>query len=345
MTDARWVSHSYAEARDRLLAAASGWTHRVWPHPLTGPRGEVLATDTLRFGPMTARRLLVLVSGTHGLEGPVGSAVQLGLVTRGVTLPPDLAVLIVHAINPHGFAWRRRMTEDGVDANRNFVDFSAPLPDNPHYRQHQTAIDPDHWPDVPMTALRIDSAIPTAAHAGQYSHPGGSYFGGHGPTWTNRTMRAILAAEGGVAETIALLDMHSGAGPWAATELFVAEPGASTFAAEWFPGAERFTIARSARFGDPTGVPGLLLSCLPEIFPDRRTLPMLTECGTYPGDIPLSLARREAYCGRKGLAGHPRMARWLLEAQELFCPADPSWRRYALAGVLGRIDQALAALA
>ena len=40
----------------------------------------------------------------YGVEGLVG---------------PDLAVMMVHAINPYGFAWLRRTTEEGVDLNRN----------------------------------------------------------------------------------------------------------------------------------------------------------------------------------------------------------------------------------
>ena len=37
---------------------------------------------------------------------------------------PDLAVLYIHALNPHGFSFWRRVTQEGVDLNRNFHDFA-----------------------------------------------------------------------------------------------------------------------------------------------------------------------------------------------------------------------------
>ncbi len=346
MTDlAQALSLDYRTARARLHAAAAGWSHRAWPHPLLGPDGGALATDTYRLGPRDAKRLLILNSGTHGLEGLLGSGVQLALVERGLTPGPDLAVLLIHAINPFGFAWRRRVNEDGVDLNRNFVDFSAPLPVNEEFLRHAAAIDPDEWPDVPIASLSVDSDVPRAAHAGQYDDPTASAFGGHGPTWSNRTLHAIYDAEVGAAETILLFDIHTGAGPYAATEFFVAEPAASGIAAEWFPGAERFVIAKTARFGDPSGVTGLLLSSLPTRFPDRTTIACLSECGTYQNRMPATVARRDTWVQRKGVRNTPMGQRWALEAQEIFGPADPSWRRYSVAGVLARIDEALRGLA
>lgn len=73
--------------------------------------------------------MLALQSATHGVEGFAGSACILDLLRTGAAreLPPDTALLLVHAINPWGFAWIRRTTAEGVDLNRNFVDFSGPL--------------------------------------------------------------------------------------------------------------------------------------------------------------------------------------------------------------------------
>ncbi|MEJ0064575.1 MAG: DUF2817 domain-containing protein [Caulobacteraceae bacterium] len=40
---------------------------------------------------------------------------------------------MIHAINPYGFAWLRRVTEENIDLNRNWIDFSQPPPANPGY--------------------------------------------------------------------------------------------------------------------------------------------------------------------------------------------------------------------
>ncbi len=67
---------------------------------------------------------LVVSSGVHGVEGFFGSAVQLAFLEK---LPPDwrppegAAVVLIHALNPFGFAWQRRFNEENVDLNRNFL--------------------------------------------------------------------------------------------------------------------------------------------------------------------------------------------------------------------------------
>ena len=58
-------------------------------------------------------------------ENVVGSAVQLAWLSqrhRTLSVPEDAAIVLVHALNPFGFAWRRRWNENKVDLNRNFLD-------------------------------------------------------------------------------------------------------------------------------------------------------------------------------------------------------------------------------
>ncbi len=41
----------------------------------------------------------------------------------------NTGALLIHALNPYGFAWTRRVTEDNVDLNRNFVDHDKGYPE------------------------------------------------------------------------------------------------------------------------------------------------------------------------------------------------------------------------
>ena len=68
-----------------------------------------------------------MVSGTHGVEGFCGSGAQIDWLRRGeaASLPVDVAALMVHAVNPYGFAWLRRVTEENIDLNRNWIDFTS----------------------------------------------------------------------------------------------------------------------------------------------------------------------------------------------------------------------------
>src|SRR6266480_1237015 len=85
--------------------------------------GAELIADIARFGSDQAEKVLVLISGTHGVEGFCGSACQSAAVTQGLfgDLPPGLAGVMIHAINPYGFMHCRRVTEYNVDLNRNCV--------------------------------------------------------------------------------------------------------------------------------------------------------------------------------------------------------------------------------
>ena len=69
-----------------------------------------------------AKKLIIMTSGVHGIEGFTGSAVQQYFMTKvlhGEALE-DMGVLLIHAVNPYGFKYERRVTENNVDMNRNF---------------------------------------------------------------------------------------------------------------------------------------------------------------------------------------------------------------------------------
>src|ERR1041385_6350068 len=48
-----------------------------------GAEGETLFLDTAVVGPRDVRSALLLISGTHGVEGYFGSGVQAGLLREG----------------------------------------------------------------------------------------------------------------------------------------------------------------------------------------------------------------------------------------------------------------------
>ena len=135
-----YFSADYTQARTKFLDAAKAAGARIeaYRNPSRGPEGSTLFTDTAWLGPMDAKRVLVTLSATHGVEGFCGSAVQSGSLAGGLAndLPSDTAFLSIHAINPYGFAWLRRVTEDNVDLNRNFIDFDAPWTLRTHLGMH-----------------------------------------------------------------------------------------------------------------------------------------------------------------------------------------------------------------
>ncbi len=69
-----------------------------------------------------AKKLIIMSSGVHGIEGFTGSAVQQYVMTQMLSgkVPQNMGLLLIHAINPFGFKYERRVSENNVDMNRNF---------------------------------------------------------------------------------------------------------------------------------------------------------------------------------------------------------------------------------
>jgi hypothetical protein len=228
MANLHSFSASYGEARDKFLAAsrlAGASTHR-YDNPSRGPAGEALSTDVAWLGADDASKVVVTLSSTHGVEGYCGSGFQVDWLASlgGAALPADSAALFVHAINPYGFAWTRRVTEEGNDLNRNYVDHSKPYPVNEGYLEIADLLVPADFSkqglaaaDTKLAAYRArvgDVAYYRALSGGQYSHSDGMFFGGGGPSWSNRTLHAIADTFLRGRTDVAVVDFHTGLGPY-----------------------------------------------------------------------------------------------------------------------------------
>jgi Protein of unknown function (DUF2817) len=220
-------SQTYKEARAKFLAAvdAADLDVHSHQHPMLGRDGEMLAMDVVREGPADAASLLIVTSACHGVEGFCGSGVQTTLLQdaewRKTAVDAGVAVLYVHALNPYGFSWWRRTTQENVDLNRNFHDFSQPLPANPGYDELATAIVPPAWPPSAEAEGVIANFVrqhgplklQEAVSGGQYDHPQGIFYGGRNPTWSHLTLRQVLKEHGTRCQRLGWIDLHTGLGP------------------------------------------------------------------------------------------------------------------------------------
>ena len=198
----RYFSSSYDEARSRFRSACErhGAQQEALALDLQGPSGEALTIDLAWFGPRDAKRVVVTSSGTHGIEGYMGSAAQLAVLDRDLTLPAGVALLMIHAVNPYGFAFRRRVNEDNIDQNRNFLLAGEAYAGCPQgYHALNAMLNPTRAPKRRLSAPAfIARAVGRIARAGlgplkgavaggQYTYPLGVFYGGSEPS---RSMRA-----------------------------------------------------------------------------------------------------------------------------------------------------------
>ena len=346
-------SATYAEARRRFLTAcaAAGAAHiRSYANPRNGPKGEALGTDCAWFGRHDVSAVLVTISATHGVEGFTGSALQLDWVARrGPTeLPDGLAVLHIHALNPHGFAWLRRVNEDGVDLNRNFADFAQPRPKNQGYAElHAALLGGDAAALQAYRARHGERALEIAVSGGQYTHPDGLFYGGREPTWSRRTVEAIID-EFALSRraVVAVVDIHTGLGEFGAGEVICDHP---TGSAELERGRAWYGAGLTEpALGTSTSVPktGLLDYGWMEALGAAVTFVTL-EFGTYPVADMFRELRADQLLHHAGAPdwNDPTTAAVKESLKHHFYPDDAGWRAKILARGREVLDQAERGLA
>lgn len=326
-------------------ADAAGATITSYPHPLPGPAGEPLATDVAWLGPRDAQRVLLTISGTHGVEGYYGSACQsewlLELGKRD--LPTDVAVMMVHLINPWGTAWSRRVNEDNVDLNRNYVDFGAALPVNPAYEAlHEiyTCRDfdgPQRKRADRLLAEQLVSLGRAEYHAivgaGQYVHADGLYYGGVKATWSNQTLRSIVEQFLTPAQVAFGFDLHTGAGAFGhpmlmaiAQSRYPALADAEALYGNWLYTLLTDTNAAISETGVVARAAGYASQALLDALPRTHLMQLVIECGTYP-EAPMHAALRNDHWLHLYGDPHDALGKQITQALfESFLPSDSDWR-------------------
>jgi hypothetical protein len=359
MNSADSFSADYHQARDRFRreAAQAGGALERLSHPERGPDGADLSTDVAWFGPRAAEQVLVMISGTHGVEGFCGSGAQIDWLRRGeaVRLPAGVAVLMIHALNPYGFAWLRRVTHENVDLNRNWIDFSQPPPGNPGYDALSAAICPPEWTEAAQAASAAAigayaaregmAALQQAVSGGQYNHPDGVFYGGAGPTWSRGAQTAIFESYLGQAAKVAIIDFHTGLGPWGYGEQIVTEarddPAFRRAAAWW--GAAVVSLAG----GDSASarIAGDGLAAAPGLAPKAEVTSMALEVGTLPIMEVLLALRADAWLHAHGDLASPQGQAIKAQIRTAFYGDADDWKGMVAGQALLACKQAIAGLA
>lgn len=320
MTD--FFSPDYHSARARFrsgVLANSGQIESILLDAKS-PHGEDLTIDIGCFGSPEPRRVFIHSSGLHGVEGFAGSAIQAAWLEDGMpNLPPDGAIILVHAMNPFGMAWLRRVNENNVDLNRNFLGSEEAYAGAPEsYAAMNSLLNPESPPTYDFFRLRaackvLRHGMPAFRHAvtaGQYDFPRGLFFGGRQHEQETRRFQLYISGKLAHADRVVALDVHTGPGRFGEDVLepvdLVQTRGAlGGLYLRMFPGAQvHFAVQR---FG---------------------------VCNRLKAFAALRSENRRRHYGG-GKAGRPDLL-------EVFCPSDRKWREKVLAGGKEVIAQSIA---
>ena len=314
----------------------------AYEHPLPGSDGPPVATDVALCGRPDAQRVLFVVSGTHGVEGLCGAGVQHGLLARGVTdrLGDEVRLVLVHALNPHGFLGLHRTNEDNVDLNRNFVAHDGRYPDAAAYEEIHALLVPEDWDGPARRAAdagladflqrRGRAALQAAVTGGQYTHAEGLFYGGRAPAWSNRLWRGLLREHASRATHVAVLDLHSGLGASGSCELISGATAGSVelAAARQYFGAQLVFPGVTSTATSAGGYMGLSLA---QELPGRRGALVVAEFGTRPFDEVFAALRADNWLRVHGDSAPAALERDVHAAmQAAFVGSDRAWREAVL---------------
>jgi microcystin degradation protein MlrC len=347
----------YASAREAFLAAAqaAGAELQTIAHPLTGLQNEALGIDLAWLGPRRARRVLLSISGTHGVEGLHGSGCQTSVLRRlaHTRLPPDTALLCVHALNPYGFSWLRRVNEDNIDVNRNYVDFSQ-APANPAYAELHALLQLQSLD--PQELVRVQSGLEAhmrvagpkatafAITGGQYTHPDGIFYGGRELCWSNRALGQIAQQYLQGARLLCVLDHHTGLGPHGHTELICRHPVGSTaleLAREWW-GAD----VTSPQAGESSSavLGGSIRMALVDLCPRAQVVAIALEVGTQDQRQVIAALLADNWLHQSGQAQSAQGQAVRQAMRNAFFSDDAHWQQQSLRRALSVYEQGLAGM-
>ena len=341
--------YNHARSMFREAAAAAGLEIKTYENPAKGPDGGSLSVDVARAGPADAARVVVANSATHGAEGFCGSGIQVGWLRhrRDRDLPDDVAVLLIHGFNAYGFAWLRRVNEDNIDLNRNFIDHAAPYPPNDEYAELADVLLPADWEGPAREAAEQRIADYAAANGeqsllraarGQYAFPDGLFFGGNGPTWSHRALATIAAEQLALATDIAFIDLHTGLGPYGVGEALCYHPpgtDAHDRVVAWY--SQPVTVPYT---GDAvsTVIDGKVGYGLQRFLPDALVAAVTLEFGTYPLQVSMDAIRADGWLHLHGDPASPLGRRIKQQMRDAFYPDKDDWK----AMIWSRGDQIMA---
>jgi len=173
------------------------------------------------------RKLFLITTGEHGIEGYAGN-VFLQIFMKEFLYrikTEEISLLFIHSLNPWGMKNKRRVNENNVDLNRNFLYKSGDLKNESYekMKRYFTKKRPVRNLDTNLIfgifellpyLIRLGSkGVEEALTKGQYDDNKSVYYGGEKEEKSTKYMKGVYEKSFKEYEFILHLDIHTGAGP------------------------------------------------------------------------------------------------------------------------------------
>jgi len=216
------------------------------------------------------------------------------------------------------------------------MNFTQPLPVNELYRELREVVssaaleEPQRSEaDRAIESFKARHGLAGLAQAlfmGQYEHEVGVGFGGLAPTWSNATFSEILRRYAGQAQVVAVVDLHTGYGPYGYGMLLNSDDQGSralSLAREWY--GESLIAMKAQAGGVPYEVNGHLGVGATNTLPGATVVTVTIEYGTYSVERLLSLQLEDCWLQNHGDLTSPVGRKIREELRRFFYPGAPDW--------------------
>lgn len=294
--------------------------------------------------------LLILSSGVHGVEGYVGHAAQQLFIRQFLNeqLLENTGVLLIHGVNPYGFKYTRRVTENNVDLNRNspsandlYATVNKGYPVvydliNPKGKAERGSVGNRFFFVTAVNEIRKASmpVLRQAVLQGQYQYQEGLYFGGMQPEPQIEALNPMLKNYTRPYNRIMALDLHTGYG----------ERGKLHFFPNPVPDEQRVKMETlfegyTIDWGDSEDfytVTGDFVSFIGSLNPEKEFYPMLIEYGTLNSQTTMGSLKSihimilENQGKQYGFLSPQDSIMIKKDILEMYYPSSPIWRNYVL---------------
>jgi len=353
---------SRARFRQNLDRVQQFWPDaRLVAHRISS--AESLTIDWIEANPLVScEKLLVLTIGEHGIEAYLGSAVMQVLIDEFLhrLSKEETGLLLVHVINPWGMKYRRRVNNQNVDLNRNFLwapgcgedgDSSYEPVYNPRYDSLSQLLNPHSVVSnrlksnllftyqLTRNLMRLGAAeLGKYTRIGQYHDPRGIFYGGAQLQEESRVLMELYRRWIQPYRQILHLDIHTGFGPRYQMGLVNSsfEPRSSAdLAAEFhYPLVLK---ANTEEFYDIQGdMIDFIYTLVYEEFPDKGLYGTSFEFGTFGSSILAAIRDLRIMILENQMYWHGSQNKstraWIKrEFEELYFPHELKWRAKAVA--------------
>lgn len=292
-------------------------------------------------------KLLIVNSGLHGIEGFTGSAVQNMYIDKILKqqLSDNMGILFLHGLNPYGFKYHRKATENNVDLNRNclkgdetfdiknqgFAELTAFLMPSKPVNFNNFSNRFFHLISIYKIIQESMPVLRQAALQGQYDFNKGFYYGGKDYEPQIKSLKPFLTDKIEEYKMVLNVDLHTGYGERGTMHLFIDKPEDEAVV----KGIEKIFEGSKIDWGssgDFYTISGEYIGWVNSLVPDVLCIPMCFEFGTLNSQETFGslksmqvmiLENQGAHYGYKNEKNKTKVKHMF---NELYFPSSSVWR-------------------